>query len=171
MYMKEFVAAFFILGCLGILLYTPSKFNKGIKLSEYGELTGKDKLLSWIPIYNMVSAERVYTGRGASFLVTFISLILAVALRVIVVLTVIDVFLLNVVSTLLCLAAFVAFLLANMRLVYIVLRDAGCMGFMQRLLYSIIYPIGQNYIGNYLPAILSAMLKEEDAFNGSRDKY
>ena len=56
---KLFYIGVFI-GAICMVFFTPMKCTQGIYLLEYGTLTVKDRLLSFVPLVNIIKAEKLY---------------------------------------------------------------------------------------------------------------
>lgn len=161
--MTSFILGFFFVGVIAIIFYTPHQMCCGIKQLQYGTLSSKEKLTSWIPFYNIVSAERGYFG-NSKILITSICMIISLVLRFTIVFQFTQNKVLNIITVLFVLVSLIGVFLSNILFVYRVLWDAGCVSIIKRIFYSIFFPLGQNFIGNYLPVLVEKELKEEETF-------
>ena len=67
--MNGIITTGFVIGMLAMLFFTPAQYMKGIMQMSYGKLTVKDKVMCYIPIYNVVKAESLYTGKFSIVLI------------------------------------------------------------------------------------------------------
>lgn len=153
----------FFIGVVSILFYTPMVFARGIFTLSYGTLSSKEKVLCYIPVYNTIKAEVEYTGKFSKIAIATAMLLVSVLVRVICYFffrnsTVI------LITVLFFLLSAVIYLISNMWLVFMVIADARIMPVWNTLLWAIVYPLGQYYIGTYLPVALKHAELEEETF-------
>lgn len=146
-------------------LWTPYLMAKGIE-SLSGPLTTGSKIKCMIPIFNILRAEKNYYG---SIKFCGISTILVVLLTVVKLST--WFFLnsmgqLNFITSVLWLLSFLLVYIANCIFVYTVIHDADVMSGGKLFLYTIIYPIGQYYIGTQVAGAIARVEREAEAFRG-----
>lgn len=161
---SNLVAAFFIIGLFVMAFITPAAFAKGIYTIEYETVGIQDRLLCKIPILNICKAEKLYTGKFSVVGISYIILTVSFLLRLVVyniartnaVLTLVTV-------TLVCLAIIFSYI-ANVYVVFIVIHDAHVKSLASVILYAVIFPIGQYYIGNFLAATIKSFEREEATF-------
>lgn len=148
-----------------ISLWTPYLMAKGIE-SLSGHVSCATKIKCMIPIYNILRAEKNYYGSikfcGISTILVFVLTIVKLSTWF---------FLnsmgqLNFITSILWLLSFVIVYIANCIFVYTVIHDADVMGGGKLLLYTIVYPIGQYYIGTQVAGAIARVEREAEAFRG-----
>lgn len=159
--MNPIVATGFLVGILAMLFYTPAKFMQGICKLSYGDLTAKEKVMSYIPFYNVIKAEHIYTGRMSSIGIASVAVVIAFIARFGAIFYLTDNRNMQIVTILFVLCALMAWYLCNAITVFMVLHDASLPGYIWR---SILFPFGQFYIGSYMNAVIKNMEKEEGTF-------
>lgn len=153
----------FTIGFLYFLLVAPYLLAKGMYLLEMGYIDRSDKLQCMIPIYNLYLAEKMYHGgfpkiAASSFiaLVTFIIRLLIMFLAPA-----------NVFAALIVLAVFVVsfliFWATSAILVYKLLDKTTSVYGLKKLLYVVLFPLGEFYIGNYLAIAIHNDVKSKEA--------
>lgn len=161
----KFRVSSFIVGLFAIVFVTPYMLYKGICTSKYGVFCNKDKLIGRVPILNVIKAEHLYTGKFSKIGAVTILFLLTLVVRIVTIITLADV-VVQLISIIFLLLAIVLLYVANAVFVFIILNDAVVVSIGMRIFLSLFYPVGQWYIGNYLPAIVSYYKRERDAFNG-----
>lgn len=154
----------FLIGLFSLIFVTPYFFSRGIYTLEYGTITGLDKLVCAIPILNIIKSEKLYTGKFSKVGLSTIIFVVSVLVRLLAVFTFTDNFYIQITTVLFFAISIVLSYFMNVLLVYRVLNDAGTVGFIGKMLYSLSFPIGQYYIGSYLPTTVKNFKKEEDTF-------
>lgn len=161
--LKEIIFAFFIVGVLGVMFYTPSQMYKGVYTLEYGSLTSADRLKKWIPIYNVIKAERTYLGKMGFVGLAYLILFLFLLVRIVVIFVATGNLSANHISTIALQVSGGLWLISQMVCVGRILKDAD-VGVGKMIFYSLLFPLGQDYIGKYLPAFVEAAIKEDKTF-------
>lgn len=161
--MAGVVITFFLLGILAITFYTPYCMAKGVQIIAYSDLSKSEKLKCMIPIYNVVNAETLYTGEFNWTLTSIGAFIATLVFRLLVV------FLegskvVQIISIILVLITMLGVYIANVRLVYMVIKDAEVKSAAGALLFAIILPYGQYYIGTFMPTVVKNLAKQEETF-------
>ena len=156
---KLFYIGIFI-GAICMIFFTPMKYTQGIYLLEYGTLTAKDRLLSFVPLVNIIKAENIYTGRVSNVGISTVLFILMTVLRVIVATFYTEHFSLQLITVFLFVMSILVMYIMNVCSVFIVLNDAGVGCLFSRILYSLVFPVGQYYIGAFVPTIVKNMEAE-----------
>lgn len=161
--LKEIMFAFFMVGVLGVLFYTPTQLYKGVHMLEYGSLTPADKFKEWIPVYNVIKAESTYLGKTGFVGIAYILLFLCLLTRIVVIFAATTNLLANQISTIALQVTGGLWLISQMVCVGRILKDAD-VGTGKMIFYSLIFPLGQDYVGKYLPAFVEAAIKEDKTF-------
>lgn len=160
--MNSIVAAGLIVGFFTMLFVTPCKYAQGIYKMEYGELTRGEKLSCLIPIYNVAKAESFFTGHASFVGISSVFLLLMTIVRVLLVFLAPSVYIAHVISVILFLVAILLYYISNVYAVLTVLNTAQVGSFMERLLRSVFFPLGQYYIGTHLATVLTNLSREEE---------
>ena len=163
--MSDLVLSGLIVGIFIMLFFTPFMMCKGICSLE-GSLSTKDKVLSIIPIVNIIYAERKYKGKIGLVILSTILLFAGIILRVFVWYNMYN----NVTMGLVSMGVFwfviLLFIIANMSFVYMVIHDADVLPGGPLILYTIAFPFGQYYIGTCLANVVKHRAEQEDTFKG-----
>lgn len=163
--MWNFVLAFAAIGILALVFYTPKKLYEGVMLMQYGAVPGEERFKAWIPVYNVVKAESLYKGgRHCFILPSYIAVVLTVLVRILTVVAGVEGLTPELIEAVLVLVAILAAYVANATLVWSILHDAGCVSVGLQIVYTLIYPIGQDYIGKFLPANVASIVKKDRTF-------
>lgn len=165
--LRQIVFASVTIGLFYMMFITPVYFSLGVVRMEYGDMFSmSDRIKCMIPIFNIMFAERLYTGKISKVFVSTIMFIVLTALRFVVVFMFPSNYILNVVTIVLFLLSLVLMYIANIYAVFIVINDAGVMSLPAVLIRSFIYPLGQWYIGSYLVTVIKNYKKGNNVFNG-----
>lgn len=152
-------------GVLAMLFYTPVIFSKTIFNLEYGDcLSAKEKRTIMIPVWNVVQAEKLYRGSSSSIGICNIVFVCAIVFRLVCFTMFRSVGILTLVSVILLLASFFSILLANGIFVFSVLYDAKVNTLSSCVLLSVVFPLGQYYVGTFMNTVIKNMNKEEEVF-------
>lgn len=162
--LQRIFSAGLVLGFLTMIFYTPAIMAKGILQLDSDDLSTKDKVLCKIPIVNIAIAEKVYTGRISTIAISTIAVLAMIAIRIAVVFLLPSVFVVQVITVILFLLSLISFFITNMVFVFRVMNDADTRELTGKLLYSIVFPLGQFYIGTYLPTEMKNLAKQEEVF-------
>lgn len=163
--MWDFVVAFAAVGVLALLFYTPKKLYEGVMLMQYGSVPAEERFKMWIPVYNVVKAENIYKGgRHCFILPSYIAIVVTILVRVVTISIGIESFVLELAEVVFVLLAILLAYVANAVLVWSIMHDAGCVSLVMLVVYTLIYPIGQDYIGKFLPANVESIMKKDRTF-------
>lgn len=152
-----------LVGLFTMFFWTPYCMCKGIWIITYDGISTGEKVKCMIPIYNMLVAEKTYTGRVPLIFISNITTIVLFLIRVIEVLAGAPE-VLAMITVVLLTVAFLAGYIFNVIFVFCVMKDADVTGMVAVIVFSVAYPIGQYYVGNILPKVLKNALKEEKTF-------
>lgn len=152
-----------LLGIFFMLFLTPYTLSKGIWIINYEDIIFQDKVRCAIPIYNMFQAQRMYTG-GVPwiFISTMVTIVIFVVRLVEVTLPTPET--VAMITIVLLVIAIVATYILNAAFVFQILHDSDVVGFPSMILMTILFPLGQYYIGNFLPRVIKSAVKEENTF-------
>jgi hypothetical protein len=131
---------------------------------ELGEMSIQYKILAMVPIVNVCVAERMYYGRLSRVGIMTGGMIGLLMARFAVIFLAPTVSWIQIVTTILLLAAVMICFAGNAILVFSILNDADVFGLGKKLVYSLFFPIGQYYIGAYLPNVVSKIKDTEEVF-------
>lgn len=162
--MSNITAAGVLVGVLAMLFYTPYMFAKGVLSINRDELPMSEKLKCFIPIGNVISAEKYYWGK--LWLVSYATIFFIIAT-----VAKIGSWLLlhansgiNFVTSIAWMLAVVLFFVANCIDVFVILKETDATSIPKAILLAIIYPLGQWFIGAHVPNILKKMKNKENTF-------
>ncbi len=163
--MSDFIVMFFVIGILAVLFYTPKKFYEGIMLMQYGAVPPEEKLKAWIPIYNVLKAENLYRGGQRCFVKWgYILLVIAAFIEGAVLISGVEIMSVVMAAAVIVDIAVVLWYLANVLLVGSVLHASDCVSLPMLVVMSVVFPLGQDYIGKFLPIKISNIMKEDKVF-------
>lgn len=161
---QNILAMGFMLGFFCMMFVTPCIFARGIFKIEYDVLATSDKVISLVPILNVIKAEKLYTGKFSKTGLAAILLVVTFIVRLIIVFTLPSVYTAQLITIVLFILSIILVYVANVYIVFLVLNDADTMGLFGKIVFSAIFPLGQYYIGTYLPTVMKHFSKEEDTF-------
>lgn len=150
------------MGIFVSLFITPAIYAKGVKLIIGEELDATDKLKCWIPVYNVAKAEAMYTGRKSFILITFVATCVSAILSMLVGGTANELLIRG--ASFLLFVSLIGVYAAHVYSVFLVIYDTGVVNIVQNILLAVFYPIGQYYIGSFLPNVVKNVEKESDIF-------
>lgn len=163
--MSELVLSGLIIGILAMVLFTPYMMAKGICSLE-GDISIGDRVLSAIPVLNLIRSEKKYKGKIGLLTISMFLLIVGIVFRVIVWYNMYN----NVTMGLISIGVFwgviVLFCIANMTFVYMIIHDADAVSGVPLILLSVGFPFGQYYIGAYLANVIRHQAEQEATFRG-----
>lgn len=154
-----------LIALLIMLFWTPYLMARGVE-SLGGPVDTGEKIKCMIPVYNILRAEKNYYG-GIKF--CGISTILFVALTVFKLVTWLFIHAngpLNFISSILWILSILIVYIANCIFVFTVIKDSGVVEGFRLVLFTIIYPVGQYYIGTQIAGAILNAQKEAEAFRG-----
>lgn len=164
--MNDFVLSGLIIGVLVMLFFTPAMMAKGISKIQYGDdETGVSKILNWIPIVNLVRAEKIYYGKFHIVSIATIVFLIMFPVRILVWRYMYSNTTLGLITYFGLFIAAGFFIVANIIFVFNVLHDVDVMRGAKLLIFAIAYPFGQYWIGAYLNNVLRHISNEKETFN------
>lgn len=162
--LNRIFSASILLGLITMIFYTPMLYARGILSLNGNELTKTEKVISCIPVLNIIYAESMYTGKISLVGFSIASLFVSLLVRLVVVFTLPTVFIVQLITVALFLLSLIFFFVANAYAVFIVIKDSETKEGFSLLFNSIAFPLGQYYIGTHLPTIMKNLMKEEETF-------
>ena len=163
--MSELTLSGLIFGVFAMLFVTPYFMAKGVTYFGDEEFPIGKRLICMIPVFNLIYAEIKYYGRIGIVTISDISLIIGVAARFIIWRTMYSNVGLGTISIFIFWGVIAFFFIANMIFVNGVLKDSGAVETGKRITYSILYPLGQLFIGTSFINIIKNTAKEVQTFN------
>lgn len=161
---SNLVATAFMLGIFVMVFWTPATFARGIMVLDHEQLTSSEKVLTKIPLLNVIMAEKIYRGKASLVGISTVSLIALLGVRLLCVFMFPSVGILQLLTVTLFLLSLAASLITNIVLIWTVLTDTDATSFTTKLLLSVAFPLGQYYVGNFLPTVIKNLGKEEETF-------
>lgn len=155
-----------VIGFIVMVAWTPAMMNMGIKKIENGYLSAGDRVLSFIPIYNCAKAESISTGRISFIAITDVLFLMACIFRFITYKLQPEVNGLDYVSAIILVITLLLAYLANGIIVYKILTTLSELNIFQRIFFSLIFPLGQWFIGAMLPTIVKRLERESSKYGG-----
>jgi hypothetical protein len=137
--------------------------SKGIE-SLSGEVTMGTKIKCLIPVVNILSAEKNYYG-GIKFCgISTILFIVSTVVKFVTWFFLNSIGPLNFITSIIWLLSILLVYIGNAVFVYTVIHDADGLSTFKLIAATIIYPIGQFYIGQYLATVIKNAQREENTF-------
>lgn len=161
--MSDTMLSGIIVGLIAIMLWTPALMSIGISKFE-GDITAGEKFLCCIPIFNVIRAEVKYYGKIRLVAISTVAVILCSLFRVLAWWYLYSNVTIGTLSIVLFWGAIALWAISNMVFVYNVIHDADAVRGGKLILFSIAFPFGQYYIGNYLANVVRHMQSKEDTF-------
>lgn len=156
--MGNFVAAFLIIGLVALIFITPVYYAMGVyEISYKGKPVGSELVQCIVPVWNVSYAQGLYDG-GKSYIITQIFLILACIFEGVCLGFDLG-YVLNIVSLGVLALAVLAFIIQAIYCTFIVINDTKACSLPKTILMAVFYPIGQYYIGAFLPKAVENMNK------------
>lgn len=162
--LKSIIITGFFIGLLSMMFFTPMKYARGIFKLEYGELERQDKVLSWIPFYNIAKAESIYTGHVSLVLLSTLLFIISLVVRIAAVFLMPSILMVQIATIIFLFVSLLLVYAANFYTVFIVLHDSGVCTLASCIFKSLFYPLGQYYIGTHLSVVMKNSAREEAVF-------
>ena len=163
--MSDFTASGLVIGVLAMLFFTPGMFCKGILTISNEELTGGQKVLCFIPIVNIFKTEKEYWGKLWLISYSIIVMVLSIIAKFATWYFMHSNVTLNLVTTILVLVAVAFMFIANAIGVWTIIRDTDATSTGKAIFFSVLFPIGQYFVGSYVPTIVSKSQNKEATFN------
>lgn len=161
--MSQLIISGLIVGLLGMLLWTPYLMCRGIDSLD-GELTIAGKILCAIPIFNIIRAEKKYYGKFSLVAISIVAFIIGFAVRFFTWRYMYQNVTIGTVTYFVFWAVILFYFFANMKFVFNVIHDANATAGFSLFALTLIYPLGQYYIGVYLGNVIKAMQRKERTF-------
>lgn len=151
-------------GVIFMIFWTPFLMAKGIQQLEVERLSVGETVMCLIPLFNIIRAEKMFYGKiGLCFWGIILSIVGIVARVAAIMINRENVILFYITLALFIIGFLVAYI-SNVRFVYTVIKKSNALTTGKRWLFSLIYPMGQWFIGNYLANILKNQKKIKDVF-------
>lgn len=161
--MSDLLISGVIVGVLILLLFTPYQMANGIYKLDGNEPASK-KALCFIPIINVMYAEKLYYGKFGKIVISTILFTVACILRPLAWYYMYDNVAIGTASQVLFWIALAFMAISNMIFVYQVIHDSGVIVGGKLWLFSIAFPFGQYYIGNFIVNAIRHMEEKEETF-------
>lgn len=161
--MSELMLSGLVVGILAIIFWTPYLMAKGVCTLD-GEFGIKERILSFIPLFNMAYAEKKYYGKCPKTIFAYVFVIAAFVFRVWSWYFNYENHTLAMVSTVILWISLASYFVVNMIMVFNIINDAQAMTGLKLILFTVAYPFGQYYIGAYLINVINHMKKQEATF-------
>lgn len=164
--MNELVLSGLIVGVLLIIFYVPYLLAKGLTQICYDKkLTAGQHVKCAIPIYNVFYADKIYWGKLSLPSWSFIVLIIVTVLRLVQWIFFYDASeILTQVMVLAMYAAVILWWVANVINSIMIMKSSTVVPMGKAVVFSIVFPLGYFYIGNYLVNVmLHALNRQEDS--------
>lgn len=151
-------------GVIFMVFWTPFLMAKGIQKLEVERLSVGETIMCLIPLFNIIRAEKMFYGKiGLCFWGIVLSIVGVVA-RVAAIMVNRENAILYYITLALFIIGFLVAYISNVRFVYTVIKKSNALTTGKRWLFSLLYPMGQWFIGNYLANILKNQKKIKDVF-------
>lgn len=161
--MKSIFITFLLIGICCILFYVPAKFAKSMVKMDHSDLSMLEKVLTKIPVFNVVLAEYEYTGKLSINLVADIVFAIMFAVRYITMMNMGGTMIAKV-SIILFIASILFLYFANAYIVFIILHDSDAKPMSGCIFFSIMFTLGQYYIATEMEADIAAIAKNKETF-------
>lgn len=159
--MSNIILSAAIVGVFFIVFYIPYLLAKGVSQMAYGKkLDGGILVRCWIPVYNVFYADKTYFGKLSFQSYGFIAMLVFTLLRVVQWYYVYDNALLARVFIILFYGSVVVWYLLNCTTSFVIMNESGVVNVGKALLFSIIFPFGYFYIGQFLANVIAHSLSE-----------
>ena len=161
---REILASSILIGLFAIVFFTPVVFSQGLIKMAYGEVAGKDKILSLIPVVNIIYAEKAYRDSISITLTTTILVTVAIVVRFTVAIFLPYNGILTMLTVVIFVAAIIAAYLLNAIFVFIVINAANTTALPAKLFLSIFFPLGHYYVGKFMAKEIAYYARQENTF-------
>lgn len=159
--MNNIVISAAIVGMFFIIFYVPYLLAKGVSQMSYGKkLEPGIVFRCWIPIYNIFYADREYFGKLAFASYGFIAMAVCTVLRVVQWYYVYNNPVLARVFIYLFYISILAWYITNCITSFIIMHESGAVNVGKAILYSVIFPFGYFYIGQFLTNVIMHNMSE-----------
>lgn len=144
---EVWVYTFFVIGVLLSAVFTPVVMHKGVYKLLGNE--SSNTTVRYIPVLNVIDAEKEYLGRGFIFYST-IACVISFILRIIVLTLLYQSAIVQLISVVLLMLTIALNCIANILFVYTVINDTAVLSIVKTIAFAIAYPVGQYFIGTLL---------------------
>lgn len=159
--MNSIILSAAIVGALFIIFYIPYLLAKGVSQMAYGKKLDAGVLVRcWVPVYNIFYADKTYFGKVNMASYGFIAMITCTILRVVQWYYMYDNEILARIFIMLFSISILAWYVLNCVTSYLIIKESGVAGVGKSILYSVIFPFGYFYIGQFLANVISHKLDE-----------
>ena len=162
--MEEFISTGFLVGVLAMVFWTPYLFAMGVLRITQDYVDFSDRLTCMIPIANLFKADRAYFNKVSVTGVAVSTLLVSVFLKINAVSWWPEIAWVHYGLIVLIILSFAIWFIGSMVGVWIVLRDSGLCAIQSQIIMSILFPIGQWYIGNILYKEIKYYQNQEDLY-------
>ena len=163
--MSDTIKSGIIVGVLAILFFTPYLMAKGVSKLD-GRTGFGEKVLCAIPFFNLARAEKIYYGHIGIMTFSPIILIAGIATRFYLWYYMYSSDIANTIRVVVFYGVIIFYFISNMIFVYTVLHDSKAVSTGLLVVYTIAFPFGQYYVGNYLSNVIRHQQEKENTFKG-----
>ena len=158
-------------GLILMLFWTPYLLAKGVNklYSQEDSLTFGERFLCALPIVNTIRAEVQWYNKIAFHTIATILMILTTGFRVFVYITAFDNKTLTQISVYAFIGGFVLYILSHMFLTWKIMYDSDNTSTVNPVIFGILVPFGQYYIGTYLGNVVRHNQKKVSQFEADYD--
>lgn len=154
--MNAIISSAAIVGMFFIIFYIPFLLAKGVSQMAYGKKLDTGYIIQcWIPVYNIFYADKVYYGTLSYSSYGFIGMIVCTILRVAQWYFVYDNAVLARIFIILFYLGIITWYVMNCTTSFIIMHESGVVNIWKALLYSVIFPFGFFYIGQFLANVIA----------------
>ena len=159
-------------GLILMLFWTPYLLAKGVNKLSSGEdkLSFGEHFLCALPLVNTIRAEVQWFGKIAFHTIATFLMIAFTAFRIVVYMKMFDNKTMTQVSIYCFIAGAVLFILSHMFLVWRIMSDSDDNATVKSIIFGILFPFGQYYIGNYLGNVVRHNQKKVRQFDAEYDE-
>ena len=159
--MNPIIVSAAIVGVLFIIFYIPYLLAKGVSQMAYGKKLEFSILARcWCPVYNIFFADQQYFGKLSFSSYGFIAMVICTILRVAQWYYMYDNAVLARIFITLFLLSIVAWYILNCVTSFIIMHETGVVSTGKAVLFSIIFPFGYFYIGQFLANVIAHSMAE-----------
>lgn len=159
--MNSIVLSGAIVGMIFIIFYIPYLLAKGVSQMAYGKKLEPAILVRcWIPVYNIFYADQAYYGRLGFASYGFIAMVVCTIIRVFQWYFMYDNAILARVCIILFVGSIVVWYFMNCVTSFIIMNESGAVNVLKCVFYSIIFPFGYFYIGQFLANVMAHRFAE-----------
>lgn len=159
--MNNIITSAAIVGVLFIIFYIPFLLAKGVSQMAYGKkLEGGIVARCWIPIYNIFYADKTYFGKLHLASYGFIIMVVCTVLRVVQWRYMYSNEILARVFIMLFYLSIAAWYIMNCVTSFLIINESGAVSVIKAVIYSIVYPFGYFYIGQFLTVVVTNKLNQ-----------